>query len=212
MFGVVHRRNCYYLVDLDDNTRDFAVIDLVTTACLHSLLRFSSLSLAAVVSSSELTVVPSMKSRKKPIIDITVNVTGPKHLAEGVGKAIAADSGYLQHPLLLDPGTVYINPHYFYPGNQMTDLSHLVGPSKADTLATRVSRGVETILDSLNGDSGLRSPQDTTQKKKDILSVISPQLIDTQLKRSVLPQCPRYQPINKDMHHVVTRLMASSSS
>lgn len=197
MFRVVYRRNCYCLVDLDDDASDFAVVDLATAVCLDSLLQFSSLSFAAVASFSELPILPSVKSRKKPIIDITVNISGPKHLAEEVGEAIAAASGYLQHPLLLDPGTVYINPHYLYPEDQATDLSHLIGPVKVNTLATRVSREVETILDSLDGESGLRSLQDTTQSGQDIISVISPQLLNTQLKRSVIPQSPTTSRLTK---------------
>lgn len=96
---------------------DFAVLDLITTAYLHSLSQFSDLSFTAVVSSSWLSNIPRKATYKKTIIDITVNVMGPDNLADDVGEAVAAALGYFQHPVFLEAGIPYVNPHYYYPRN-----------------------------------------------------------------------------------------------
>jgi hypothetical protein len=164
---------------MDDAAReDFAMLDLVTTAYLHSLRQFSDLSFSAVVSSSWFSSITRKATRKKTIIDITVNVMGPEYLADDVGKAFAAASGYFQHPVFLETGIPYVNPHYFYPGNQKSDLRHFIGPEKTDSKARRVCEGIENLLESLDNPSSLPFSMEGT----DVLLVVNQCLIDTQLK------------------------------
>jgi len=158
---------------------EFAVLDLVTTAYLRSLRQFSDLSFTAVVSSSLLGDIPRKATRKKAIIDITVNVMGPEGLADDVGKAVAAASGYFQHPVFLDTRIPYVNPHYFYPGNQKSDLRHFIGPAKTDSRTTRLSEGIENLLESLGDFPSL--PVST--QGEDVSLVVNQYLIDTKLKR-----------------------------
>jgi hypothetical protein len=179
-FKVVSRENCYYLAQTDDTApTDFAVLDLVTTAYLHSLRQFTGLFYTAVVSSSWLGSIPRKSTRKKTIIDLTVNVMGPENLADDVGEAVAVASGYLQHPFFLEAGIPYINPHYFYPGNQKSDLRHLIGPAKTDSRAMRVYNGIETVLESLDNLPSLSA----SVEEKDFSFVVNQRLVDTQLKR-----------------------------
>jgi SWI/SNF-related matrix-associated actin-dependent regulator of chromatin subfamily A3 len=158
---------------------EFALLDLVTTACLHSLRQFSNLSFAAVMSSSWFSDIRRKKHRKGAIIDLTLNVMGPEDLADDVGNAVAAASGYFQHPVYLEAGIRYINPHYFYPGNEKSDLRHFIRPAKKDSRATRLREGIENLLDSLG--SIQSSPAST--RGKDVSHLVNQCLIDTQLKR-----------------------------
>ncbi|KAH0537127.1 hypothetical protein FGG08_006060 [Glutinoglossum americanum] len=158
---------------------DFAVLDLVTTAHLHSLRQFSDLSFIAIVSSSWLSSVPRKATHKKTIINLTVNVMGPEAYADDVGEAVAAASGYFQHPVFLEAGISYINPHYFYPGNQKSDLRHLIGPAKTDSRVMRIFDGIENVLESLDNPSSLP----VSLEGKDVSLAINQCLIDTQLKR-----------------------------
>jgi len=158
---------------------DFAVLDLVTATYLHSLRRFTELFYTAVVSSSWLGSISRKLTRKKTIIDLTVNVMGPENLADDVGEAVAEASGYFQHPVFLEAGIPYINPHYFYPGNRRSDLRHLIGPAKPDSKSIRVYNGIETVLESLDNPQILP----VSMEEKDFSLTVNQCLIDTQLKR-----------------------------
>lgn len=179
-FKVVSHGVYYYLAQMGGATpEDFAILDLVTTAYLHSLRQFSDLSFTAILPSSWLSNIPRKATRKKTIIDITVNVMGPGDLADNVGEVLATASGYFQHPVFLEAGISYVNPHYFYPRNQKSDLRHLIGPAKMDSRATRVSGGIENVLESL--DSSLSLP--VSMEGKDVSLVVNQCLIDIELKR-----------------------------
>ncbi|CAG7561097.1 unnamed protein product [Fusarium equiseti] len=86
---------------------------------------------------------------KKSIIQATINVYGPKHHMDEVDQALSEISSYLQHPVFLEPDVPYINPQFFYPSAEKTDLRHLVGPRFEDATSD-TSRVVDEVMECLD--------------------------------------------------------------
>ncbi|KAI0376819.1 SNF2 family N-terminal domain-containing protein [Hypomontagnella monticulosa] len=179
-FKVSQQDEFYYYATVSIQNPDsyFAILDLVTTTHLNSLQALEDITYEAIISSTDLKKIPRTATRKVVIIDVTINIYGPEDLAERVGDILTKSSAYLQHPVFLLPQIRYVNPHYFYPANEVADLRHLVGPRKRDSRSARVSQALDTLLDSLgnarnSGDLG-RLPSEFTVENF---------LRDTQLKR-----------------------------
>ncbi|PTD02170.1 hypothetical protein HYE67_000295 [Fusarium culmorum] len=83
------------------------------------------------------------------IVKATVNVYGPKYLMDEVDQALSNIPSSLQHPIFLEPGVPYINPQFFYPSAEKTDLRYLVGPACEDT-TSHVSRTVDRVMNCLD--------------------------------------------------------------
>lgn len=149
-FQVAPCGNSYCLTELAEGIEhSFAELDVITTSHLRALSIFEGISFSAVINSASLEKIPRKKTKKTTIIDVTINILGPEVQAEGVGERLADASAYLQHPVLLQAGIRYLNPHYFYLDGIMSDLNHLVGPIQEDARSTRVSQGIENVLQSL---------------------------------------------------------------
>ncbi|KAK3995722.1 SNF2 family N-terminal domain-containing protein [Cladorrhinum sp. PSN332] len=171
--------NCFLLTcSTNDDIQDFAQLDLITTRYLNALQSLNTVTSMAVVSSSNLSKIPTKTTRKKTIIDITVNILGPDHLAETVGNLLSAVACCLQHPVYLHPNMQYKNPHYFYPNGIMSDLRHCIGPAITDTDSVRVGQKIENVLESL-GDLGA---VESGIGDKDIITAINKHLVNTSLK------------------------------
>ncbi|RYP69277.1 hypothetical protein DL770_008287 [Monosporascus sp. CRB-9-2] len=150
-FQLVARQEFYCLAQANGtSTEEIGMLDLITTKHLHSLGTFLELSYTAIVASTSLTNILRKPSHKKAIIDISVNVTGPESIADDVGDTLASASAYLQHPFFLQTGIRYINPQYFYSGNEKTNLRHLIDPSTTDSRSMYVSERIENLLESLD--------------------------------------------------------------
>ena len=154
------------------------MLDLVTTTCLHSLKEYSDLIFTAVMTSSSFDRIPRRPSPKKMVVDVTVNICGPEELAGNVGETLSAISVYLQHPVFLEAGIPYINPHYFYPENSPSDLRHLIGLAKMESRLTRISRGIDTLMESLNIVQHLT----VHGERADVGATVNGFLVNTQLK------------------------------
>jgi hypothetical protein len=181
-FGVSRREDCYYLSHGDaQSSSEFAILDLVTSHSLRSLQDITAISFTAMLPSASLRSLSQDLKRKKTVIDLSINLYGPERLADDVGAILIKASKCLQHPDSLEFGMAYINPHYFYPGNQKTDLRHLVGPGRVESKLRRVEREMEALLDSLNE---TQHPIVTTSIHQcDIHNIIDPYLVDMQLKK-----------------------------
>jgi SWI/SNF-related matrix-associated actin-dependent regulator of chromatin subfamily A3 len=161
------------------STKAIGMLDLVTTEYLHSLGTFSELSFTAVLASSSLHDILRKPTRKEKVVDTSVNIIGPERIADDVGGTLADASAYLQHPFFLQTGIQYINPQYFYPGDEKTDLRHFVGPPTTDSRSTHVSEGVECILNALDDPSYPTVPA----QDQAVSAVAGEGLILTSLKR-----------------------------
>ncbi|RYP79693.1 hypothetical protein DL769_002811 [Monosporascus sp. CRB-8-3] len=151
-FPLVARQEFYHLAQVDGaGTGDIGMLDLVTTKYLHSLGTFLDLSFTAVIASSSLNNILRKPNHNKAIADISVNIMGPERIAGNVGNTLANASAYLQHPFFLQTGIRYINPQYFYSGNEKTNLRHLIDPPTTDSRSMHVSEGIESLLESLDG-------------------------------------------------------------
>ncbi|KAK6507853.1 hypothetical protein TWF481_006275 [Arthrobotrys musiformis] len=135
----------------EPNGTYFGRIDFLTASRLRGLRTLRGVSLCAVLASSDFDKIPRQTSRKRPRIDITINITGPEDFADTVGRTLEDAGAYLQHPVFLEAGIKYANPHYFYVGDGMIDLRHLIGPAPtaADVQSQRMSRAVEDAMESL---------------------------------------------------------------
>ncbi|RYP51600.1 hypothetical protein DL768_003107 [Monosporascus sp. mg162] len=158
-FQLVARQEFYHLAQVNGtSTEDIGMLDLITTKYLHSLGAFLELSFTAVIASSSLTNILRKPTHNKAIVGISVNIMGPERIADDVGDALVNASAYLQHPFFLQTGIRYINPQYFYPGNEKTNLRHLIDPPKTDSRSMHVSERIENLLESLDDLSCLAVP------------------------------------------------------
>lgn len=90
---------------------------------------------------------------------LTINVSGPASDADAVGAALSTRSAFLQHPFFLEPGCRgYFNPQLFRFGNEMQDLTHLVGLNEKDLRAKAISDEVENVLASLEVTASVEDP------------------------------------------------------
>ena len=192
-FKIILRGEIYWLSELDDISTDgFAVVDLNTMAYLQSLQQFPQLSFTAIVSSSWLSSLSRKSARQKPVLDMTVNILGPPELADEVGEAVAKASGYLQHPVFLDPGIPYVNPHYFYSKDEDLDLRHFIGQQQETLGITHIVEGIEDALASLDA---AFTPQGS-QMDEEAPTLIQQHLKGTTLKRFVFPNLPSQTSLN----------------
>lgn len=180
-FQVAQRGGLYYLLELAEGVEhNFAELDVLTTSHLRALSKFQDISFNAVINSASLEKVSRKKTKKTTVIDVTINILGPEVLAEDVGERLADSSAYLQHPVFLQAGIRYLNPHYFYLDGIMSDLSHLVGPIQEDARSTRVSQGIENVLQSLGSAMTI-----TNSEEYNIENMANNFLAATKLKRYV---------------------------
>ncbi|KAH8706297.1 SNF2 family N-terminal domain-containing protein [Ilyonectria robusta] len=178
-FQVAQRGGLYCLLELAEGVEhNFAELDVLTTSHLRALSKFQDISFNAVINSASLEKVSRKKTKKTTVIDVTINILGPEVLAEDVGERLADSSAYLQHPVFLQAGIRYLNPHYFYLDGIMSDLSHLVGPIQEDARSTRVSQGIENVLQSLGSAMTI-----TNSEEYNIENMANNFLAATKLKR-----------------------------
>ncbi|KAF3182653.1 hypothetical protein TWF788_005967 [Orbilia oligospora] len=146
-FDLQHQEGAYLLSKPDSTS--FGLIDFRTALCLRRLQGFDGVFFRAVISSISFKKIPQKPTKKKIRIDITINIVGPEDSIDRVGDVLDKADAYLQHPVFLESGTKYLNPHYLYDGDIMSDLRHLIGPMPADERLQRMSQAVENILESL---------------------------------------------------------------
>ncbi|KAF3316751.1 hypothetical protein TWF173_001414 [Orbilia oligospora] len=173
-FDLQHQEGAYLLSKPDSTT--FGMIDFRTALCLRRLQGFDGVFFRAVISSTSFGKIPRKPTKKKTRIDITINIVGPEDTIHRVGDALDEAHAYLQHPVFLESGTKYLNPHYLYDGDIMSDLRHLIGPMPADERLQRMSQAVENVLESL-GEAHLPVSHTT-----DVESIGNCHLIGTKLK------------------------------
>ncbi|QYS97699.1 hypothetical protein H0G86_004920 [Trichoderma simmonsii] len=174
---VVFSEDKYYLVlSTDVSEIQFAVLDVLTFSYLYALRDIPNLYFNAVISVRDLDRMPHKPTQKQAVINVTINIYGPEKFTEVVGETLASGSAYLQHPMVLESGIRYVNPHYLYPDDITTDLSHLVGPRMSDLRATRISQEIESLLSSLEVDTISGSQQ------RDIEILLGSHLTNTHLK------------------------------
>ncbi|KAK0726532.1 SNF2 family N-terminal domain-containing protein [Apiosordaria backusii] len=165
----------------DHETGDFALVDLITTRHLEALLHLENIIFTAVMSATSFAKIPRKATRKKTIIDVTVNISGPEHLADAVGAALAHLNCHLQHPVYLDSALGYKNPHYFYPGGIRTDLRHLIGPEPeaAEITSAQVSQHIDALLGSLDE----HSTEGSNEIECNITAIVQLHLANTKLQK-----------------------------
>ena len=151
-FKVVCYDNYHGLTSADSGM--FARLDNVTSAALQCLRPFSNCHVTAVVESAILQRT-TLAGRSKGIFPLSLNVFGAEDEGDIIGDRLADASAFLQHPCGLEDGYEYYNPQYFYPDNQKTYLTHLIGLSEPEMRAKRLSDEVEGVLASLDETSFL---------------------------------------------------------
>ncbi|KAF5714151.1 hypothetical protein FGLOB1_3651 [Fusarium globosum] len=177
----------HYLVDgKETSSKKRSVLDCDTAAILTLVAeRSRDISFAAVLGVDVFRGKRKRSGKGLPI-DISVNIYGPKNLMSDIDEALS-DIGtyrtYLQHPAFLEPGIPYINPQFFYPTSQMTDLRHLVGSSSQESdIRSKISQEVEHVMESLDGSS----EDITAAMSEDVQQILDQFLLNTNLKEHQL--------------------------
>ncbi|SCO16339.1 related to promoter binding protein RUSH-1alpha [Fusarium fujikuroi] len=145
----------HYLIDgRETSSKKRSVLDCDTAAILTLVAKRSGEISFAAVFGVDVFRGKRKRSGKGLPIDISVNIYGPRNLISDVDKAlseIGTYRTYLQHPVFLEPGIPYINPQFFYPTSQKTDLRHLVGSSSREIhTKSKISQEVEDVMESLD--------------------------------------------------------------
>lgn len=150
-FDLNRRDQVYLLVhSLASEQVEFGRLDLTTTSYLYSLHTFEDISLQAILTSHELGKIPRKPAKKKPRVNLTINILGPRRIAEDVGEKLLDVSAFLQHPVFLDEGIMYMNPQMFYLGDEMEDLREFIGPKRDSGRAKKTSKAVHGVFESLS--------------------------------------------------------------
>ncbi|RSM18248.1 hypothetical protein CDV31_002974 [Fusarium ambrosium] len=171
---------CFLSTEDEPKTKQRPVLDCRTGSILCFVAeRIEDVCFVAVVGAESLRPKRGKSGRKSSPVEVTVNAYGPRNLMDEVGKAMMEVDVVLQHPVLLDSEIAYINPHYFYPQGQETDLRHLIGPVYKESKSA-VSQAIDDALDSTNdsSDAGHLAACD----KNDLRNILGSLLLDTELK------------------------------
>ncbi|KAF5705134.1 promoter binding RUSH-1alpha [Fusarium mundagurra] len=177
-------RNYYLVGDGEPNPKKRSVLDCDTAAILTIVAkRAGDMSFAAVLG-VDVFRGKRKRSGKGLAIDISVNIYGPRNSIDEVDGAlseIGTHRTYLQHPVFLEPGIPYINPQFFYPTSQKTDLRHLVGSSARESdIKSKISQEVDDVMLSLDGSSEDITP--TRSGLHDLQPILDQFLLNTTLK------------------------------
>ncbi|KAF5645872.1 uncharacterized protein FTJAE_2302 [Fusarium tjaetaba] len=181
-------RNYYLVADGETNPKKRTVLDCDTAAILTIVAKRSGDKFFAAVLAVDVFRGKRKRTGKGPAIDISVNIYGPRNSIDEVDDAlseIGTYRTYLQHPVFLEPGIPYINPQFFYPTSQKTDLRHLVGSSARESdIKSKISQEVDEVMESLDGSSEDLTP--TNIGFHDLQPILDRFLLNTTLKEHQL--------------------------
>ncbi|KLO81314.1 Uncharacterized protein Y057_8158 [Fusarium fujikuroi] len=155
LFKIEPDGRTHYLIGGEEtSSKKRSVVDCDTAAILTLVAaRSGDISFAAVFGVDVFRGKRKRSGKGLPI-DISVNIYGPRNSIGDVDEAlseIGTYRTYLQHPVFLEPGIPYINPQFFYPTSQKTDLRHLVGSSAREShTKSKISQEVEDVMESLD--------------------------------------------------------------
>lgn len=138
----------YYALSVG-TTKVFAQLDPITCQTLQKLDGLQGVRVKAIVESAELMHTRST-AKTNGTISLSINVYGSIGNADKVGDALSSAPAFLQHPFSLEDGREYFNPQMFRPGNQMQNLTHLVGLTKSDIGEKAISDKVNPVFESMD--------------------------------------------------------------
>lgn len=181
-------RSHYLFGGGETSSKKRSVLDCDTAAILTLIAERSRNISFAMVLGVDILRGKRKRSGKGLPVDISVNIYGPKNSISDVDEALSAIGTYrtyLQHPVFLEPGIPYINPQFFYPTSQKTDLRHLVGlSSQENDIKSKISQEVEDVMESLDGSS-----EDITAAwSGDVQQILNHFLLNTRLKEYAIYQ------------------------
>ncbi|KAJ9418067.1 SNF2 family N-terminal domain-containing protein [Fusarium oxysporum] len=177
----------YYLVgDGETNSKKRSVLDCDTAAILTIVAKRCRDVSFAVVLGVYVFRGKRKRSGKGLPVAVSVNIYGPRNSMSDVDEALSGIGTYrtyLQHPAFLEPCIPYINPQFFYPSSQKTDLRRLVGSSSQESdIKSKISQEVEDVMESLDGSS----EDITAARSGDVQHILDRFLLNTRLKEHQL--------------------------
>ena len=149
-FGIKFNRDFYHLVNYKGVA--FAALDLRTSYALMTLQeQVQHLDFEAVL------VPPPLESHEKKVVrsvevqNIAINILGPDKSAELTGTLLSKSGRYLQHPLLLDYGVDYMNPHFLVmPSSEGSLNQYVKSRSDSSDFQDFLSEAVTELFESLD--------------------------------------------------------------
>ncbi|ETS80319.1 hypothetical protein PFICI_07848 [Pestalotiopsis fici W106-1] len=148
-FTVTQRDNYLYLSNSlrNPDSKDIGVLNMTDSMALIPLLSFQGIVITAIITSKSMSLVSKKSGPKTFTADISINVTGPEALFTAIGETLTTRKQFLQHPEYLQKGLKYMNPQYFYRGNQPSDLRSLVGPSPQEKTPSFSFQELTNLMD-----------------------------------------------------------------
>ena len=140
-----------------------------TAAALQTLRDLPSIRLEAalVLGGDSITPDQQYKKGKKTVFPICIDVYGSEKVIQEVGKRLSKAHTYLQHPINLNRGVPYNNPHYYtvpgVPKENHTCVSQSSGREDQQNTILDIAKVLEEIdhgrkLPSRNADWHIRTP------------------------------------------------------
>lgn len=144
----IQPKACYLAPEINSKSKQRSFIDDHTGLILNYVMnKVPHVSFSAVIAADALYGKGS--KLKVATIKATINIHGPERMMGEVDQVLSEVSLDLQHPVFLEPEVVYINPQFFYPTAEKTDLRHLVGPAPEDATSDK-SRAITGVMESLD--------------------------------------------------------------
>ncbi|KAH7159153.1 SNF2 family N-terminal domain-containing protein [Fusarium sp. MPI-SDFR-AT-0072] len=187
LFKIEPDGKTHYLVGGGEtSSKKRSVLDCDTAAILTIVAERSRDISFAMVFGVDIFRDKRKRSGKGLPVGVSVNIYGPRNSMSDVDQALSEVGTYrtyLQHPAFLEPGIPYINPQFFYPSSQKTDIRHLVGSSSQESdIKSKISQEVEDVMESLDGSS----EDITAARSEDVQQILDHFLLNTRLKELIL--------------------------
>ena len=152
--------NCYalqsntsYFYLVSPKGTNFALLDIETSRVLKTLQDIQLIRYEAVLPLSPLDKRATQVNgqSRNEICEASINIYGSIHSAVQAGAILTEQRQYLQHPLLLEFGIEYVNPHFFTrPGSRPNLNSYVEKRYYGPSAQKRISSATAQLLDSLD--------------------------------------------------------------
>ncbi|KAK3984615.1 SNF2 family N-terminal domain-containing protein [Cladorrhinum sp. PSN332] len=134
---------------------NLAVLDTRTSSKLKTLRAMPNVSFGAILEKGSVSKRQSKARILKGPFEMSLNIHGPRDLADRVGNTLSEVKAYLQHPKHLPPNIVYRNPQFFtFPDQDEIHMTSLVGisnkPESAWAQNVKISDEISGILEELS--------------------------------------------------------------
>ncbi|OBT69919.1 hypothetical protein VE03_00430 [Pseudogymnoascus sp. 23342-1-I1] len=166
------KKNGIYSVMHDKTTADIAILDTRMSDRLRDISKIGDVRIRVFLDeSTEITDLTRSASGQPPALQVLLVLYGKRSTANAIGKILSQARIYLQHPVLIDSGITYENPHHFKtPKNRAAtafDGAHISPPTIQTYLPAQPY--IEEVLQTLEQNTSLHEREPDVRIKANLL-------------------------------------------